>query len=246
MLGSPSPVSQFFKNMFSYDGNMMLAMAVTSLILVVAFVFLLHVYAKWLLVQARHRSSAGSPINNYLGPRPPYPPPSISHHRYNSTSYESSRGSDMMMTKLGLDPSVIALIPLFVYESSSRNVGLECVICMGQFEEKEVGRELPKCGHSFHVECIDMWLMSHTNCPLCRSAVLGFIQSEEEEECKDTVMCVINNPFVYEEFSHGDCPELNNSSSSNNHNEKDDGGSVLEIVIKVPPCFVVENNDNDD
>uniref|UniRef100_J3KXL7 RING-type E3 ubiquitin transferase n=1 Tax=Oryza brachyantha TaxID=4533 RepID=J3KXL7_ORYBR len=30
-------------------------------------------------------------------------------------------------------------------------------------------RELPNCGHVFHVECVDAWLRSRTTCPLCRA-----------------------------------------------------------------------------
>jgi E3 ubiquitin-protein ligase ATL41 len=32
-------------------------------------------------------------------------------------------------------------------------------------------RELPSCGHSFHVECVDAWLRTRTTCPLCRAEV---------------------------------------------------------------------------
>lgn len=35
-----------------------------------------------------------------------------------------------------------------------------------------MGRCLPKCGHGFHVECIDMWLSSHSNCPICRAPIV--------------------------------------------------------------------------
>ncbi|XP_052186197.1 RING-H2 finger protein ATL64-like [Diospyros lotus] len=46
-----------------------------------------------------------------------------------------------------------------------------CAICLCEFEEGEELRALPECGHSFHVACIDMWLYSHSTCPICRSAV---------------------------------------------------------------------------
>ncbi|KAJ6357737.1 hypothetical protein OIU78_005559 [Salix suchowensis] len=44
-----------------------------------------------------------------------------------------------------------------------------CAICLSEFEEGEELRILPECLHSYHVECIDMWLHSHTNCPMCRT-----------------------------------------------------------------------------
>jgi hypothetical protein len=40
---------------------------------------------------------------------------------------------------------------------------------LSEFEEGEELRTLPECLHSYHVECIDMWLHSHTNCPMCRT-----------------------------------------------------------------------------
>ncbi|KAL3586156.1 hypothetical protein D5086_013023 [Populus alba] len=49
--------------------------------------------------------------------------------------------------------------------------GYECVVCLSAFEEGEEVRQLPRCKHSFHAPCIDMWLYSHSNCPLCRSSV---------------------------------------------------------------------------
>ncbi|GAA0148890.1 hypothetical protein Leryth_018158 [Lithospermum erythrorhizon] len=43
-----------------------------------------------------------------------------------------------------------------------------CAVCLGEFEEGEVMRILPQCGHIYHVPCIDKWLASHSKCPLCR------------------------------------------------------------------------------
>ncbi|KAG5409039.1 hypothetical protein IGI04_005358 [Brassica rapa subsp. trilocularis] len=74
----------------------------------------------------------------------------------------------------GLDASVISSIPLFVYEDADEKEEKdeECVIRLGLWEVGDFGRKLRICGHGFHVECIDMWLSSHSTCPLCRSPVL--------------------------------------------------------------------------
>ncbi|KAK4415736.1 RING-H2 finger protein ATL1 [Sesamum alatum] len=47
----------------------------------------------------------------------------------------------------------------------------QCAVCLSVFEEGELVRQLPKCNHLFHAQCIDMWLYSHMDCPLCRSPV---------------------------------------------------------------------------
>ncbi|KAI5674302.1 hypothetical protein M9H77_14666 [Catharanthus roseus] len=47
----------------------------------------------------------------------------------------------------------------------------ECAVCLSAFEEGEDVKQLPRCKHSFHTSCIDMWLYSHRDCPLCRSPV---------------------------------------------------------------------------
>ncbi|EFJ19341.1 hypothetical protein SELMODRAFT_39719, partial [Selaginella moellendorffii] len=48
----------------------------------------------------------------------------------------------------------------------------DCAVCLGDFQEGEDVKILPKCGHGFHVECIDTWLSIHSNvCPLCRAQV---------------------------------------------------------------------------
>ncbi|RWW07212.1 hypothetical protein GW17_00029416 [Ensete ventricosum] len=76
----------------------------------------------------------------------------------------------------GLNPSVLKSLPVFVFaavaagEDGADDV-VECPVCLNEFEEGEKMRALPRCGHRFHIECIDMWFHSHATCPLCRSAV---------------------------------------------------------------------------
>ncbi|XP_062181253.1 E3 ubiquitin-protein ligase EL5-like [Phragmites australis] len=48
----------------------------------------------------------------------------------------------------------------------------QCVICLGMVQVGEMVRRLPACKHLFHVECIDMWLRSHSTCPICRAVVV--------------------------------------------------------------------------
>ncbi|KAM1126034.1 RING-H2 finger protein ATL54-like [Malus sylvestris] len=49
-----------------------------------------------------------------------------------------------------------------------------CPVCIEKFKEGEYFRTLPECKHSFHAACIDMWLYSHPNCPVCRATATQF------------------------------------------------------------------------
>lgn len=67
--------------------------------------------------------------------------------------------------------SAAHLIPAHKYEkgTSLRGEDGTCAVCLCEFEEGDELPTLPGCMHSFHVPCIDMWLYSHTSCPMCRS-----------------------------------------------------------------------------
>lgn len=72
-----------------------------------------------------------------------------------------------------LDPKVLSSLPIFVYSSMAHEENLECAVCLTEFKEGDKGRLLPGCYHSFHVECVDMWLDSRSTCPLCRAAIVS-------------------------------------------------------------------------
>ncbi|WZZ38970.1 hypothetical protein YC2023_035229 [Brassica napus] len=64
----------------------------------------------------------------------------------------------------------------------------------------ELGRKLRTCGHGFHVECIDMWLSSHSTCPLCRSPVLAVSDQENLRPVINDDVDVLEEEEEEEEF----------------------------------------------
>uniref|UniRef100_A0A5B7BFI7 RING-type E3 ubiquitin transferase n=1 Tax=Davidia involucrata TaxID=16924 RepID=A0A5B7BFI7_DAVIN len=75
---------------------------------------------------------------------------------------------------VGLQQSVIDSIAVFKYKRDDGMIeGTECSVCLNGFQEDETLRLLPKCTHAFHIPCIDTWLTSHKNCPLCRAPVVS-------------------------------------------------------------------------
>ncbi|TKY52731.1 RING-H2 finger protein ATL16 [Spatholobus suberectus] len=80
------------------------------------------------------------------------------------------------MWNRGLDESVIREIPTFQFikgeEGEDQNV-YGCVVCLTEFKEHDVLKVLPNCNHAFHLDCIDIWLQTNSNCPLCRSSISG-------------------------------------------------------------------------
>ncbi|GMJ00248.1 Arabidopsis Toxicos en Levadura 51 [Hibiscus trionum] len=73
----------------------------------------------------------------------------------------------------GLDEALIKSITAFRYKKSDGFVeGTDCSVCLNEFRDDESLRLLPKCSHAFHLPCIDTWLRSHSNCPLCRANIV--------------------------------------------------------------------------
>ncbi|KAL4278822.1 hypothetical protein GQ457_03G040550 [Hibiscus cannabinus] len=133
-----------------------MVIAIIILFVVVVFVLFLHLYAKWFWWRIEEPT-----------------PPSSSRRR---RRFEFTPGQDtahpQRATK-GLDPTILASLPVLMFSQEKFKEGLECAVCLCEVVEGEEARLLPKCNHGFHVECIDMWLKSHTTCPLCRNSVVA-------------------------------------------------------------------------
>ncbi|KAK6911878.1 Zinc finger, RING-type [Dillenia turbinata] len=56
-------------------------------------------------------------------------------------------------------------------KASEKATEADCIVCLTSFEDGEDVQQLPRCRHTFHAACIEMWLYSHSECPLCRVSV---------------------------------------------------------------------------
>ncbi|WOH13813.1 hypothetical protein DCAR_0933324 [Daucus carota subsp. sativus] len=140
----------------------MVAIVATAFLLItysrLLFRKFLHLRAKFRRYRRRRRlitSYNPSSAGDIAAESPPY----ISDHIEN---YQ-------IFSPYGLDDSTIKTIPLTIY--TRKSISHECAVCLLEFEESEYIRTLPVCNHTFHVDCIDIWLRSHANCPLCRTGI---------------------------------------------------------------------------
>lgn len=72
----------------------------------------------------------------------------------------------------GIDQYVVESLPRFPFSIlKGMKDGLECAVCLSRYESTDVLRLLPMCKHAFHLDCIDLWLLHHSTCPLCRHRI---------------------------------------------------------------------------
>jgi hypothetical protein len=150
-----------------------LGVLTTSVLLLAYYVFIIRCCLKW------HRSSpsdAAGLIGRHRGRR---------HHHATSggTSSHLPVSGGAPAEARGLEEAIIQALPAFRYRKKAfKNASAttadpgaspasECAVCLGEFEDEERVRMLPACLHVFHVDCVDTWLQSNANCPLCRAAI---------------------------------------------------------------------------
>ncbi|KAK8588223.1 hypothetical protein V6N13_087167 [Hibiscus sabdariffa] len=130
----------------------------------------------------------------------------------------------------GLDPSVIETIPTFIYSDIAKDSQfspLVCAVCLSEFGNDEKARVLPNCNHTFHVDCIDMWFFSHSNCPLCRAPIQADIPVYPLKPLDQTVV-LVDEPAGSEHPSQDIEMDASSSSSSSS--------SLLSSPLKMERC----------
>lgn len=175
-----SPYNSFNPPPSTYVVNSkIMVVAVAVLFGVVIFILCLHVYAKWFW---RNQGGALGATDGTLR--------TVSWRRRRRDArggVPNSNGTTtnplVVQQSVGLDKAVIAALPMFEFDGKK---ALECAVCLEEFEEGEKGRTLPKCDHHFHLDCVDMWLHSHSTCPLCRASV----RPDSESKGIDTALAI--------------------------------------------------------
>ncbi|KAJ0241044.1 RING-H2 finger protein ATL3 [Hirschfeldia incana] len=153
--------------------------AVIVLFMAVLFVLILHLYAKLYWWRIDHLQQQQQELEQE-DETPIAPPPVLTSRRQRRRFIFVPGQQDAVPNTGGLTPFELSSLPVVFFRQDTCKDGLECAICLSELVKGDKARLLPKCKHSFHVECIDMWFHSHSTCPICRNAVLGTEQASSK------------------------------------------------------------------
>ncbi|XP_058729426.1 RING-H2 finger protein ATL58-like isoform X2 [Vicia villosa] len=95
----------------------------------------------------------------------------LQHHNHNN---------DISTSDLGLKKELREMLPIIVYNESFSVKDTLCSVCLLDYQPDDRLQQIPICGHTFHMNCIDLWLASHSTCPLCRLSLLPTAKSSTE------------------------------------------------------------------
>lgn len=105
-----------------------------------------------------------------------------------------SSDEDQPVGKNGLGEARIKSIAVFKYKMGDGAVdGSDCPVCLGEFQDDDRLRLLPTCRHAFHVACIDPWLKSNSNCPLCRASIVLSMDQERASDDDEAEIPIADN-----------------------------------------------------
>lgn len=109
-----------------------------------------------------------STSSDQLGPPPPYQEPTPVYYPSPNVSRPVTQLTEEEQVKIAKRIGLIQHLPTGTYDGCKKN--RECVICMVEFTLSDGVRYLP-CMHTYHIKCIDDWLMRSFTCPSCMEPV---------------------------------------------------------------------------
>lgn len=95
-------------------------------------------------------------------------------------SFQST--SEISRCEMGLKKEVREMLPIIVFKESFSVKETQCSVCLADYQSEDKLQQIPACGHTFHMDCIDLWLATHTTCPLCRQSLLSSAKATNGEE----------------------------------------------------------------
>lgn len=150
------------------------------------------------------------------------------------------------ISTIGLQQSIINSITICKYKRGEGLIeGTDCSVCLSEFQQGETLRLLPKCNHAFHIPCIDTWLRSHTNCPLCRAHIVNDTVSTPVVSVNrnpDNLNTIASRPSDNSEID----TELGNIQERNELCENRAGANEGDEILQVGVKEDVNSNDNGD
>ncbi|XP_051139267.1 RING-H2 finger protein ATL7-like isoform X2 [Andrographis paniculata] len=85
---------------------------------------------------------------------------------------ESGNDDDVSRCELGVKKELREMLPIIVFKESFSVRDAQCSVCLGDYQAEDRLQQIPACRHTFHMDCIDLWLAAHTTCPICRQSLL--------------------------------------------------------------------------
>ncbi|KAG0448951.1 hypothetical protein HPP92_002094 [Vanilla planifolia] len=95
-------------------------------------------------------------------------------HRILALNHNDELGIVGEFAPKGLTRDLFKKLPVHVMPDDVREGHEECIcctICLQDILGGETVRILPLCFHTFHLSCVDKWLVTHSSCPVCRQGV---------------------------------------------------------------------------
>ncbi|KAL1817331.1 hypothetical protein DCAR_0521760 [Daucus carota subsp. sativus] len=111
----------------------------------------------------------------------------------------------------GLEPLVVANFPTKKYSDQffSSAEDTQCTVCIAEYQPEDTLRILPFCGHSFHANCIDIWLQQHSTCPVCRVSLRDV--PEKKRFMQPMFSSAFRSQYAMESLAANSCQCLSNN-----------------------------------
>ncbi|KAK7265812.1 hypothetical protein RJT34_33436 [Clitoria ternatea] len=88
-----------------------------------------------------------------------------------NTGYDEIHDIHGLVASRGLSGDSLNKLPHHMILKDMKAENSCCTICLQDIEVGEIARSLPRCHHTFHLICVDKWLVKNDTCPVCRQNV---------------------------------------------------------------------------